>query len=156
MALAESYGITEYPAPAGGCLLTDPIFSLRLKELLSHNPSPDMREVELLKTGRHFRLGPETKIVIGRNKKENEFIEKWILPEDSIARVIGFPGPMAVAVGKIRGDEDWERLAQLCLTYSDAPGGQEVAVQVGQGQRKRVIRIMKVEKEVFREMMISQ
>ena len=55
MALAENYGLNDYPAPAGGCLLTDPIFSRRLKELLAHSPEPELREIELLKTGRHFR-----------------------------------------------------------------------------------------------------
>ena len=72
MALAETYGLKNYPSPAGGCLLTDPIFSRRLKELLAHFPEPELREIELLKTGRHFRLHPQLKLIIGRNKKENE------------------------------------------------------------------------------------
>jgi tRNA-uridine 2-sulfurtransferase len=156
MALADGFGISEYPAPAGGCLLTDPIFSLRLKELLAHGPSPSMREVELLKTGRHFRLSPSMKIIIGRNKRENEFIEKWIFSEDPVARVMGYPGPMAMALGEMRGDEDWEKLAQLCLTYSDAPAGQMVAIQLGQGERRWIIRLMKPGKEIFREFLISQ
>ncbi|MBI5664062.1 MAG: 7-cyano-7-deazaguanine synthase, partial [Nitrospirae bacterium] len=36
MALAEELGLTEYPAPAGGCLLTEPNYSHRLRELLAH------------------------------------------------------------------------------------------------------------------------
>jgi tRNA-specific 2-thiouridylase len=155
MALAESCGISEYPAPAGGCLLTDPIFSRRLKELLSHSPSPDLRQVELLKTGRHFRLAPSVKILIGRNKGENEFIEKWSFPEDPVARVMGYPGPMAIALGEMRGDEDWEKLAQLCLAYSDAPAGQMVPIQLGQGERRWITKLRKTGKEVFREWMIS-
>jgi tRNA-uridine 2-sulfurtransferase len=155
MALAEGYGITEYPAPAGGCLLTDPIFSLRLKELLAHGQSPSMREVELLKTGRHFRLSPSTKIIIGRNKRENEFIEERILTEDPVARVMGYPGPMAVALGEMRGAEDWGKLAQLCLTYSDAPEGQMISVQLGQGERRWITRLIKPGKENFRELLIG-
>ena len=34
----QEYGITRYPAPAGGCLLTDPGYAARLKELLRHVP----------------------------------------------------------------------------------------------------------------------
>ncbi|MCJ7833536.1 MAG: tRNA 4-thiouridine(8) synthase ThiI, partial [Deltaproteobacteria bacterium] len=154
MALAEGYGLNDYPAPAGGCLLTDPIFSIRLKELFSYSPNPPLREVELLKAGRHFRLSPDIKTIVGRNKKENEFIEKWADPEDSWARVIGYPGPMALALGRPDKPEDWERFAQLCLTYSDAPGDQVVPVQLGQGDRRWIIQVLKGTKEDFKEWMI--
>ena len=154
MALAEGYGLNDYPAPAGGCLLTDPIFSIRLKELFSHSPDPPLREVEFLKAGRHFRLDSKIKVIIGRNKKENEFIEKWVDPEDVWARVVGHPGPMALAIGGNGKPEDWEKLAHLCLTYSDAPGDQIVPVQLGQGDREWQINVAKVGKEVFRGWMI--
>jgi tRNA-specific 2-thiouridylase len=153
MALAEGYGF-KYPAPAGGCLLTDPIFSIRLKELFSHSPDPPLREVELLKTGRHFRLSPDLKAIVGRNQKENEFIEKWADPEDGWARVIGHPGPMALALGPMDKPENWERFAQLCLTYSDAPGDQVLPVQLGQGDRRWIIQVPKRSKEDFKEWMI--
>ncbi|NQT21487.1 MAG: hypothetical protein HQ592_17410, partial [Planctomycetes bacterium] len=38
IALAESYGINDYPCPAGGCLLTDAGFAARLRALMQHNP----------------------------------------------------------------------------------------------------------------------
>lgn len=154
MALAERYGLYDYPAPAGGCLLTDPIFSIRLKELFFHASDPPLREVELLKAGRHFRLDSKIKVIIGRNEKENEFIEKWIDPGDGWARVIGHPGPMALAIGGIEKKEDWEKLTHLCLTYSDAPGDRIVPVQMGQGDREWEVNVAKVGKEIFREWMI--
>ena len=155
MKLAEGYGLTDYPAPAGGCLLTDPIFSIRLKELFSCPREPQIREVELLKAGRHFRLNPEVKIIIGRNKIENELIEKWSLPEDGWARVSQYPGPLALAPGGMSRPEDWEKLAQLCLAYSDAPGDREVLVQLGQGDRIWQIKLLRPGKEDFREWMIG-
>jgi tRNA-specific 2-thiouridylase len=55
MALAEKYGIKDYPTPAGGCLLTEKVFSKRLAEAFDHGEdSPEI--VELLSLGRHFRL----------------------------------------------------------------------------------------------------
>jgi len=155
MAMAETYGLNDYPAPAGGCLLTDPIFSIRLKEVFLHSPDPPLREVELLKAGRHFRLDSKVKVIIGRNQKENEFIEKWIVLEDGWARVKNHPSPMALAIGEIGKPEDWEKLAHLCLTYSDAPGGEDVPVQLGQGEREWVVNLTKMGKEVFREWMVS-
>lgn len=71
MALAERFNIKDYLQPAGGCLLTDPKFAKRLKELIAHQEL-NMDNIELLKVGRHFRLAPNTKLVVGRNEKENE------------------------------------------------------------------------------------
>ena len=105
MALAETYGLNDYPSPAGGCLLTDPIFSRRLKELLAHSPDPELREIELLKTGRHFRLHPRLKIIIGRNKKENDAIEGLAEEQDLMARCLGFPGPVVLALGSSTAED---------------------------------------------------
>lgn len=41
MALAEEWGIKEYPSPAGGCRLTEPGYALRLKDLLGFNSTPN-------------------------------------------------------------------------------------------------------------------
>ena len=54
MGLAEKFNIKEYPSPAGGCLLTDVVFSRRLRDLLSSQPHFELSEIELLKLGRHF------------------------------------------------------------------------------------------------------
>jgi tRNA-uridine 2-sulfurtransferase len=149
MALAEDYGLINYPSPAGGCLLTDPIFSRRLKELLAHSPEPELREIELLKTGRHFRLHPRLKIIIGRNKKENEVIEALADEQDLTARFIGFPGPIVLAVGSSTA-EDWERAAQLAATYSDAPEGRMGSVQLIQKGRIWTQKVPKLPKETFK------
>jgi tRNA-specific 2-thiouridylase len=75
MALAEEFGLTDYPAPAGGCLLTEPNYSYRLKELLHHDPDPSLEELHLLRLGRHFRLSPTCKAIVGRDERENTNIE---------------------------------------------------------------------------------
>src|SRR3990172_5077850 len=38
MKLADHYGIHDYPSPAGGCLLTDPGFARRMKDLMFYQP----------------------------------------------------------------------------------------------------------------------
>ena len=63
LALTKEYGITKFPAPAGGCLLTDPRYAARLKELLRHVPEATRGDLELLKYGRHFRLPGGAKAV---------------------------------------------------------------------------------------------
>src|SRR5210317_2252033 len=81
MALAQKYGLTDYPAPAGGCLLTDVGYSRRLKDLFAHQDECTEEELLLLKYGRHFRLNPETKLIVGRTQKDNENILKYHNPQ---------------------------------------------------------------------------
>jgi hypothetical protein len=76
MQLASDKGISDYACPAGGCLLTDKSFGRRLKDLLDREPDADVAEVRLLKYGRHFRLPDGTKIIVGRDKTENDMLER--------------------------------------------------------------------------------
>ncbi|TET23931.1 MAG: DUF814 domain-containing protein [Candidatus Stahlbacteria bacterium] len=70
--LAERWGITEFATPAGGCLLTEPQYSNKLRDLLNHLKEATDETVALLKTGRHFRYPDGSKLIVGRDKEENE------------------------------------------------------------------------------------
>lgn len=77
MRLAREYGIEEYPSPAGGCcFLTDKNFARRIMDFFDHEGKENltMDDVMLLKIGRHFRLSPECKVVMGREEGENKFL----------------------------------------------------------------------------------
>jgi len=69
--LARKWDITEYATPAGGCLLTEPLYTRKLTDLMDREEDND-ETVALLKTGRHFRLEDGPKLIVGRNKEENE------------------------------------------------------------------------------------
>lgn len=99
MALAEKYGIKKYPTPAGGCLLTDPQFSVRAKDLVEHD-SLTMGEIELLKVGRHFRLSENAKAIVGRNKDDNKRILEHVKENDIILRLKDMPGPITIIRGR--------------------------------------------------------
>ncbi len=75
--LAEHFGIRDYPCPAGGCLLTDPGFAQRMRDLNRYHPDFFLNDVHLLKMGRHFRLSPHLKLVVGRNEEENQKIQTF-------------------------------------------------------------------------------
>ena len=70
LALAQQLGISSFPAPAGGCLLTDRNFTLRLRDLFEHGQN-DPENLELIKYGRHFRLSAECKLIVGRDENDN-------------------------------------------------------------------------------------
>lgn len=93
--LAVKYGIKEYPTPAGGCLLTDPGFSWRLKNLLDWRGRLLVEDISLIKVGRVF-FEEEAFFVIGRNEQENEKLKKRIMPGDVIITLAGMVGPLTV------------------------------------------------------------
>ena len=125
--LAKRYGIDDFPGPAGGCLLTDPAFSRRLRDLLAHQKEVQIRDIELLQVGRHFRLDESAKVVIGRRKEENERLLELADEGDVIIKVTDYPGPIAVIP---RGGPKMciEIAASLCVRYSDGPNNIPVLV----------------------------
>lgn len=129
MALAAEFGLTDYPAPAGGCLLTEPNYSYRLRELLHHAPDPSLRDLQLLRIGRHFRLSSACKAVVGRDEKENDTLESLADPGNYLLRVEGVGSPVVFLSGE--GSENFVPLAaSLCARYSDARHRAEVEVTV--------------------------
>lgn len=119
MALAEEFGLTAYPAPAGGCLLTDPAYSYRLRELLAHDPSPALKDIRLLRAGRHFRLPGAGKIIVGRNESDNAVIQALADNGDYLLWVDGFGSPITL-VHAASGGDTLRLAASLCARYSDA------------------------------------
>jgi tRNA U34 2-thiouridine synthase MnmA/TrmU len=146
IALAEEFRLTEYPAPAGGCLLTEQIFSMRLKDLLEHTSSPTQREFELLKTGRHFRFSSSSKIIIGRNRLENDVIESLSATDDAMLTVKGYGSPMTLLIGEI-SDEALRNAASLCARYSDAKHLNEVDVSILHGKKHSCITVRPADSE---------
>lgn len=107
--LAEEFKIKDYFWAAGGCLLTDPGFSRRFADV-KEKDKVGLAEVELLKVGRHFRLTPFFRLIVGRDRKENAEIEKLKKETDFIFLPKNVPGPTGLGRGKID-----EPLKDLCV-----------------------------------------
>ena len=116
--LADKLDIKDYPCPAGGCRLTDPQYAKRLKEAFEHEEDT-IREIRLLKYGRHFRLESGAKVVVGRNEEENRILQKFCDKDDILMEVIGVGSPIAL-LKKRKSKKDIKRAASLCVRYSDA------------------------------------
>jgi tRNA U34 2-thiouridine synthase MnmA/TrmU len=117
--LAEHYNIRDYPCPAGGCLLTDPGFSKRMKDLMAYNIDFSLNDVHLLKLGRHFRLSPRLRLVVGRNEEENKKIQTFTQKGDISFKVSSFPGPLSLLRGE-PDERDIEKAAAITVHYSKA------------------------------------
>jgi len=126
--MAKKYGIENPPNAGGGCLLTDPTFGLRAKDLFEHVDMPTINDIDLLKIGRHFRLDNETKLVIGRHKDENEMIKAIVLPNDILLEARDYMGPVSILRGKT-AERYIEFASSVTLRYSDSPReGKEVVI----------------------------
>ncbi len=151
--LASRFNITGYPSPAGGCLLTDKGFSRRLKDLLSSSPNPDLYEIEILKLGRHFRIGSNTKLVVGRNKRENQAIHSLSKEKDLLLRTVDVPGPTVLVLGDLSSEFE-ELAASMTVSYSDAEDDEITEVSlIGKGM-DRVVGAKGSNKDDLRHYMI--
>ncbi|MEG2935748.1 MAG: tRNA 4-thiouridine(8) synthase ThiI, partial [Clostridium sp.] len=128
MELAEQWGIKEYPSPAGGCKLTEPNYSVRLKELLTFNKDPEERELGLLRVGRHFRVTPNAKVVSTRTQDEVALLKKYLGKDDTILLVKDFNGSMVVIIGEAT-EEVIRFAAKVAIRYSKGKDEPKVTVK---------------------------
>ncbi|MBF0537095.1 MAG: hypothetical protein HQL03_02465 [Nitrospirae bacterium] len=135
MGLAASIGLKDYQPPAGGCLLTDVTYSYRLKELLAHDPDPSMRDINILRAGRHFRLSADCKAIVGRNEADNDFLETQVTDNDITMQVKSTGSPITLLTARQGGiDEAMLRVAaSLTARYSGKRHKDMVDVSVFRG-----------------------
>jgi tRNA-uridine 2-sulfurtransferase len=98
--LAQMHDIRAFGAPAGGCLLTDPVYSKKLADLLAQAEPFSMKDVALLRIGRHFRING-VKLVLGRNKAENEWLTAFWSPPYTLVYPVFSKGPTGMFKGPV-------------------------------------------------------
>lgn len=128
MELAKAWGIEEYPSPAGGCKLTEPNFSNRLKDLLLHNKDAKPHDVEILRYGRHFRISEKVKIISTREQSEAEIIKPLINNNDYIFIAKDFSGSMVILQGS-PDEGDISLAGRICGRYSKGKDQDELDIK---------------------------
>jgi len=113
--LAEQFGISHLQ-PAGGCLLTDHNYSLRLRDLMRHNQD-SLSNVKLLRWGRHFRLTDEIKLIVGRDAADNAGIESENYP-GLYLKIRDVEGPLGLLTVQEPSEEVLKLAASIVLFYS--------------------------------------
>lgn len=119
IALAAEFGISDFPAPAGGCILADPILSRRIRQLYSEEgrlaaAEITVADVRMLLIGRQFVLPGGGWLIIGRDERENNRLLELAAAEDAVLLMEQWPGPVGVlkkAAGRYPGPD---RLAEAC------------------------------------------
>ncbi len=153
--LAEKFGIKNYPTPAGGCLLTDVGYTKRLRDLFDHQDNCTEEELHLLKYGRHYRLNPQTKLIVGRTEKDNANILKYHDPQtDTVIDVKDHPSPIGL-VPHGAGKESILLAASICTGYGKAPKLVPVEVLVKTAKKQETIKVIALQPEDVSKLMIK-
>jgi tRNA-specific 2-thiouridylase len=118
LSMVSELGLRQYSTPAGGCSLTEPGFSARMRDLLEGKQPWGIQDVRLLRLGRHFRLTPTCKLVVGRNKRENDLLEIKLVPGDLKLEARGVRGPVALLRGRASSG-DLEKSMAVVARYCD-------------------------------------
>ena len=127
LSLAKKYGWDDYESPSGGCLLTEPVYSQKIREFIEHEEF-NVQTIDLLKYGRHFRLPNGAKLVVGRHKEDNLALQKIEHPN-----YIGFRlpiiGPYSL-INKNATKDELELAAKIALTYGKSKGDEIYNVEI--------------------------
>ena len=135
--LARDFGFTEdmIPTPSTGCALTEPEFGNKVHDLIQIQVDDARWDYEVLNIGRHFRFNEATKVIVGRDQKENTQLEYMHRTEDatstSFLEPISFRGPSALITGPST-DDALEYAAGLIYRYGRSLEGEGYLVQVVQ------------------------
>lgn len=168
IALARELGITDFPAPAGGCVLTDPNLAARIRRFyeglfLIGKDEITTADIQLLLLGRQFRLPGGHWLVLGRNEQENDRLHQLCEPDDWLLFMPERPGPTALlrrGSALITDPEEREDIlaavAGLVVRYGRKVNGEfppgEVLFQEGGAQKMLHAEVLA--DEVFQDWMV--
>jgi tRNA U34 2-thiouridine synthase MnmA/TrmU len=136
--LAKTFSIADYPCPAGGCLLTYKEFADKVRDLFKYKKRVTMKDIALLKLGRHLRF-EKNKIVVGRNESENRTLLEMKSPSDYYFEVPDCGSPITILQGT-KTKEAIEKAAVLTAYYSDEKSSQ-VLVRFGKNKLNRTMNV---------------
>jgi hypothetical protein len=131
--MANEMGLLEWPQPAGGCcFLTDEAFSRKFFDILGQKEAAGEEktlaqpDIVLLTVGRHFRLTPTSKLIVGRTEVENGVLETYA---EGRARLLATAhnGP----IGLVEGEPTWEaRQLAAAIIARYGKGKDEPSVEI--------------------------
>ena len=113
--LVKEIGLEDFESPGGGCLLTDENFSKKMFDFIKYDMF-EVKDIPVMKFGRHLRLPGGAKLVVGRNKDENAHLQNIDNQKYYHIKTVGLPGPHSL-LGKSATQADKELAAKIILTY---------------------------------------
>jgi tRNA U34 2-thiouridine synthase MnmA/TrmU len=128
MELAKTFGVVDYPSPAGGCVLTDPVLSKRIEYVVKTYREFNTPDIALCRIGRHFVWPEGTHLIVGRNKGENERLDTLLETGSYLLKTTDFPGPLGLLKGYGIPSTRLEEAAAIVARYGK--GRNDTSVRV--------------------------
>jgi tRNA-specific 2-thiouridylase len=126
--LAKEIGLEDFESPGGGCLLTDESFGKKMFDFIKYDKF-EVRDIPVMKIGRHFRLENGAKLVIARDRDESEHLQAIDNDKYYHLRTVGITGPHAL-LSKSANEADIALAKQAILTYTKAKEDEEYKVSI--------------------------
>jgi tRNA U34 2-thiouridine synthase MnmA/TrmU len=139
--LAEELDVRNYPCPAGGCLLTQTSFVPRIRDMFDHSDELSQRDFRLLKTGRHFRIGPRTKLILGRNEADNNLLETIRQPDEAAMTWLDGNTPLGIITGS-QGEGHLHLAGRILLRYTRAEPGAVCRLMIRDNGEEQVMTVI--------------
>ncbi|MBC8316775.1 MAG: thiamine biosynthesis protein [Desulfobulbaceae bacterium] len=148
--LAKSFGITDYPNPAGGCKLTDPNLSKRIKAYYNEAEVVNAADIRFLLVGRQFRLPGGGWVSLGRQEDENIQIAELCIDGDILLNDVDWPGPTAL-LRHCSTPEDIKLAAALVARFGrkKPPGQEDCQITVTMDNQETILSVLPIEDTIF-------
>ncbi|EAH7031305.1 ATP-binding protein [Campylobacter lari] len=115
--LAAQFGFEDFESPGGGCLLTLESFSNKIKDFIKFDKNMQVNDAQLLKYGRHLRLPNRSKMIVGRNELENQFLKELKTQKYEELKLFDLIGAYSLVDENIN-PQDLELALSIALTYA--------------------------------------
>jgi len=135
--LAAELGVKEYPNPAGGCLLTELSYESKVRDIFDHSEKLKARDFRMLRIGRHFRLDGSTRLIIGRDNKENDLLFESRKEGETAFRWDEGGSPLGLLIGHV-SPEKLETAARILLRYTRCEKGVSARLRIISGNEENL------------------
>lgn len=153
LAYARRFGLM-HGAPAGGCMLTFEGAGARLADLHGHVPDFSFNDLQLVAEGRHFRMSGLFRMIIGRNRSENQIISDLFLETDIRFEMAGMLGPLGLGRGT-PAEGDLEKCASILSRYSRLRDRETVPVAITEEGVRSIFEVKPADEELCTKHIVS-
>lgn len=135
--LAREMGLSDFESPGGGCLLTDENFAKKMFDFIRYDTF-EVKDIPVMKFGRHLRLDGGSKLVIGRNQEENEHLQNIQNDKYVHIRTVGLPGPHSLLSANA-SLQDRLLACRIILTYCKTKENEQYELSFDDGSEIKTI-----------------
>jgi hypothetical protein len=111
-----------------------------VRDVFDHCEELNLRDFRMLRTGRHFRVAPRTKLIVGRDEAENNLLEKHVQSGEATVRWLDGAGPIGVLLGCV-DEVGLEIASKIVLRYTRSEKEGDCPVKVVIDGNERFLRI---------------